>query len=258
MELYETVTYLAAAAASDAPIDGREKDLMRHLLPDFGADGDEARKLVNDLPVPFDREATLDTLKDRAVGLKLLRALLVIAYCDGSFDQEELPFLTPIVDRFSISSAELNRAKLQALYFLRLDPPSVKVSGELVSSEDWDSVCRQAHQQHEVFRQQFYQRFQDELDLADEETCYLALAVGPPSFDTEHTRTRFMQTNPDSLHMDEKQVLQLLRDEAEKKLRDQWDSAYASRCNFCYLEAPGKRRDNCPRCQGEYGVAARR
>jgi len=258
MELNEIVNYLGAVAASDAPIDGREKDLMMHLLKDFGADSSQARTMVADLPSPFNREATLNTLESREAALKLLRALLVISYCDGSFDEEEFPFLTPLVDRFSLTASELNRAKLQALYFLRLDPPSVKVGQDLIKSENWDAVCRKAHQQYEIYRKDFYKRFQDDLDNADEETCYMALNVGPPTFDTEHTRNRFLQGNPDICHMEDEQVLQMLRDEAEHTLRKQWEASYAERCNFCYLEAPGKRRDPCPRCGREYGEAAKR
>lgn len=258
MELNETLTYLAAAAAADAPIDGRERDLMGHLLKDFGADHSQARQMVKALPNPFTGQASLNTLESREEALKLLRALLVIAYCDGSFDKEEFPFLTPIVDKFSITGEELNSAKQQALYYLRLDPPPIKIAQELVASENWDEVCQQAHHQYEYYRQAFQKKFEEDLGTANEETCYLAMVVGPPTFDTEHAKNRFLQANPDFMHLDNAQATQMLRDEAESHLRTQWEAAYASRCNFCYLEAPGKRRDLCPRCQGEYGVSARR
>lgn len=258
MEISETLNYLAAVAASDGPIDGKERDLMKYLLQDFGADSRQAKDLVKSLSQPFTGTATLDTLQSRDVALKLLRALLVISYCDGSFDQEELPFLAPIVERFSVTGPELSRAKLQALYYLKLDAPSVVIPPELIQAEQWDAVCQLAHQQYDTFRKDFQRRFEQELKTADEETCYLAMAVGPPSFDTEHTKNRFLQSHPDFFHLEENEALTLLRDEAERKLRNQWDAAYTSRCNACYLEAPGKRRDLCPRCKAEYGEATRR
>ena len=102
MELQEVVNYLAAAAAADAPIDGRERDLMDHLLQDFGATHSEASKLISALPDPFNLKPTIETLESRDIGLKLLRALLVISYCDGTFDAEELPFLELLVDKFQV------------------------------------------------------------------------------------------------------------------------------------------------------------
>ena len=118
MELQEVVNYLAAAAAADAPIDGRERDLMDHLLQDFGATHSEASKLISALPDPFNLKPTIETLESRDIGLKLLRALLVISYCDGTFDAEELPFLEPLVDKFQVRAEELKRLKQQALYLL--------------------------------------------------------------------------------------------------------------------------------------------
>jgi hypothetical protein len=258
MELNEVVNYLGAAAASDGPIDGRENDLLTHLMKDFGATSAQASDLVASLKPGPSLPPNLNTLTDRDTALRLLRGLLVISYCDGSFDKEEVPFVTPLIDKFSISGSELTRAKRQALYFLGMDPPSIQIPPELVQNEKWDDVCQLAHRQYDVYRKEFYKRFQDELDSADKETCYLAMAVGPPSFDTEHTERRFIQSNPDFLHLDDVPALQMLRDEAERRLRNQWEAAYSSRCNFCFLEAPGRRRDLCPKCKGEYGVSARR
>ncbi len=258
MELNEVFNYLAAAAASDGPIDGREKDLLRHLIKDFGATPSQAQQWVSELTVPVQPVPSLETLSDRATALKLVRGLLVVSYCDGSFDQEEVPFLLPLVDRFSITADELTQAKQQALYFLRMDPPSITIPAELIQAEKWDEVCQLAHHQYDVYHKESRQRFHQELQSANRTTCYLAMGIGPPSFDTEHTESRFLQANPDFLILDDTEALQLLRDEAEKQLQKQWEAAYVSRCNFCYLEAPGKRRDACPRCQGEYGVSSRR
>lgn len=258
MDLKELVHYLGAVAASDGPIDGREKDLMRHLLRDFGASFQEAADLVASLPEPFPGGATLASLQDRQVALNLLRALLVISYCDGCFEREEMPYLTPIVEGFAVSGAELTRQKQQALYYLKLSPPSIPVPAELVSQGQWEAVGRAAKEAYQRLRDDYFNRFQVELKSADEETCYLAMSVGPPSFDISHTKDRFLQSNPDLSHLDEEDSLHLMRDEAERQLRSQWDSAYVDRCNFCFLEAPGKRRDLCPRCQAEYGEAARR
>src|SRR5690606_31778290 len=110
MDLNELTIYLAAAAASDEPIDGREKDLMRHLLRDFGADHEQAQALVAGLPEPFHLQANLSTLSSREVALDLVRALLVISYCDGSFEEEEGRFLTPLIERFSLTGPELTKA----------------------------------------------------------------------------------------------------------------------------------------------------
>lgn len=258
MELQQILDYLAGAAAADGPIDGKERDLLQHLLRDFGADYSQAKSLVDSMTkIPF-KPPSLQSLSSREEALKLLRALLVIAYCDGSFDPEEVPFITPLVDQFQLSPSELNNAKQQALFFIRHDFPSIRIPPELVQSEDWDKVCQVAQQHYEFYRKEFYKKFQDDLDSADEESCYLAMAVGPPTFDTEHTRNRFLQLNPDFCHMDDAEALSLLRDQAESQLRKQWEATYVDRCSFCYLQAPGKRRDPCPRCKGEYGEAARR
>ncbi|HIB67361.1 MAG TPA: hypothetical protein EYO33_20215 [Phycisphaerales bacterium] len=258
MELQEVVNYLAAAAAADAPIDGRERDLMDHLLQDFGATHNEASKLISALPEPFNLTPTIHSLESRENGLKLLRALLVISYCDGTFDAEELPFLEPLVDKFQVRADELRRLKQQALYFLGLRAPSIEIPQELIASGDWDKVCEVAQTQYKNYLRDYQRRFEQELDSADEETCYMALNVGPPTFDTTHARNRFLQGNPDFLHLDDAAGLQMLRDNAEKRLRDRWEAAYSGRCNFCYLEAPGRRRDPCPRCGKEYGEAAHR
>lgn len=257
MDLKELTIYLGAAAASDEPIDGREKDLMRHLLRDFGADHQQAHDLVAALPEPFQLQATLSTLSSREVALDLVRALLVISYCDGCFEEEEGRFLTPLIERFSLTGPELTKAKQQALYFLKLSPPSIRIPQELVQAQNWDAVSELAHEHYQVIRREFYNRFQSELRTADAETCFLAMSVGPPSFDITHTKERFAQAHPDFFHMDEEESISHLRDESERQLRNQWESAYAARCNFCYLEAPGKRRDPCPRCGADYGEAAR-
>lgn len=258
MDLQELTLYLGAVAAADAPIDDRERDLIRHLLKDFGAEHDVAHNMVSGLPAQIAQAPTLNSLSSRDDALKLLRALLVIAYCDGSFDREEVPYLTSIVDGFNIQAEELSRAKRQAMYFLRLSPPSVSVPQSTIDSQDWSEVERIAQQQYDLLQKTFYGRFYDDLQSADEESCYLAMAAGPPSFDCEHTRNRFLQSHPDYLHMTDEEALKLLRDEAEKRLRIQWNSSYAGRCNSCYLEAPGKRNDPCPRCGAEYGEAPRR
>jgi uncharacterized tellurite resistance protein B-like protein len=258
MDLDELIIYLGAVAASDNPIDGREKDLLRHLLRDFGANQDQAEHLVAALPVPFQAQVTLNSLNSRDKALKLLRAMLVISYCDGSFDPEEVPFLTPVVDRFSITPPELSRLKQHAMYFLRLAPPSITVPPETVQSENWPEVQRIAQEQFNLYRKTFYDRFRAELQGADAETCYLAMAVGAPTFDTKHVRDRFLESHPDFFMMEDEASLKFLRDETEKKMRSQWDAAYSSRCNSCYLEAPGKRRDSCPRCSAEYGEPPRR
>lgn len=258
MELDELVLYLGAVAAADAPIDGREKDLMRHLLRDFGATQDQAEHLVAALPQPFQANITLNSLQSRDTALKLVRAMLVISYCDGSFDPEEVPFLLPVVDRFSVSPDELSRLKQHAFYFLRLSPPSIVIPPDLISSGNWSEVQKHAREQFELYQETYYQRFHQDLKNADEETCYLAMAFGAPSFDTKPTRDRFLESHPDYLLMEDGSAIHFLRDEAEKKLRSQWESFYAGRCNSCYLEAPGKLRDPCPRCQAEYGEAPRR
>ena len=258
MNLDEMITYLGAVAASDGPINGREKDLLRHLAKDFGASHSQADELVAALPEPFQAQVTLGSLQSRETALKLLRAMLVISYSDGSFDQEEVPFLTPVVDRFSITPPELSRIKLQAMYFLRLTPPSIALPQEIVQAENWPEVERVATEQFDLYRKTFFDRFHDEIKDADAETCYLAMAAGPPTFDTEHVENRFLQSHPDFCMLDDEAALDFLRDEAEKKMRSQWDAAYTSRCNSCYLEAPGKRRDPCPRCNAEYGEPPRR
>ena len=258
MELDEVVLYLGAVAASDAPIDGREKDLLRHLLRDFGATQFQADELIAALPEPFQAQPTLNTLSQRENALRLLRAMLVIAYCDGSFDPEEVPFLTPVIQKFSLTAEELSRAKQQAFYFLRPAPPSINQPQELVRSENWSEIERIAHEQYDLYRDTYFERFRSDLKTANAETCYLAMAVGPPTFDLTYQKERFPNSHPDMTMMDDETTLALLRDEAERKLRSQWEAAYAPRCNSCYLDAPGKRRDLCPRCGAEYGEPPRR
>ena len=257
-QLLEIRNYLAGAAASDGPIDGKERDLLQHLLRDFGAEYGQARTMVSDITEAPTSPPSLEGLSCRETALKLLRALLVISYCDGSFDPEELPFLTAVVDRFQFSPSELHRAKQQALFFLRHDFPSIRIPQELLAQQDWDRVCQLAQQHYEFYRKEFYKKFQADLDTADEESCYLAMAVGPPTFDTEYTRERFLQSNPDYLHLDDEEALTLLRDQAEAQLRKQWLASYVDRCNSCYLQAPGKRQDPCPRCGAEYGSSSGR
>lgn len=258
MEFQEVVNYLAAAAAADEPIDGYERDLMTRLLQDMGAGQSQAAELVSNLPTPFELEPTLDTVTEQHDGVKLLRGLLVIAYSDGTFDNEELPFLTPLVDKFSISGAELKKLKQQALYFIGLRAPAIRIPQEVAETGNWDQVCEIATEEFKRRKQEYYRRFEKDLDNADEETCYLALNVGPPTFDTSHAKNRFLQSNPDFLHLEDGAAIQLLRDNAEKRLRERFEAAYSARCNFCFLEAPGRRRDPCPRCQKEYGESARR
>src|SRR5690606_27232222 len=101
----------------------------------------------------------------------------------------------------------------------------------------WDEVERLAQEQFELNRRTYFERFQSDLAGADAETCYLAMMVGAPSFDTSHVRERFLNSHPDTMMMEDHTLLGLLRDEAEKKLRSQWEAAYSSRCNSCYLEA---------------------
>lgn len=244
--------YLCAVATSDAPMDGRETDLLHRLLPDFGIDPGSARELVAGYS---NQAASLDGVESREVGLALLRAALVISYCDGTFDNEELPLLAPLVDKFKISGEELNRAKVQALYYLRLEPRSLELPAHLKEQQQWEAICEAAQAQYRVLRDEFLARVRAELNGADEETCYLALNVGPPSFDTSHARERFQESNPDHFHMDEEQAVLTLRDAAERSLMARWESAYKTNCRHCNLEAPGRRRDLCPRCEGEYGTS---
>jgi uncharacterized tellurite resistance protein B-like protein len=258
MDLDELVIYLGAVAAADEPIDGREKDLLRHLLKDFGASQHQAENLVAALPDTFSSQVTLNSLQSRESALKLLRAMLVISYSDGSFDPEEVPYVTPVVERFSITPSELSTLKQQAMYFLRLQPPSIALPQELVESQNWEEVERFAQEQFNLYRQTFHDRFHAEIKDADDETCYLAMAAGAPTFDTKHARDRFLQSHPDFFMMEDADSLKFLRDETEKIMRNRWESAYASRCNSCYLEAPGKRRAPCPRCGAEYGEPPRR
>lgn len=244
--------YLCAVAASDAPIDGRETDLMHRMLPDFGVDPGDARTHVASYE---GQPPNLDEIESRSVGLALLRASLVITYCDGVFDTVELPLLTPLVDRFQVSAQELQEAKLQALYYLRLEPESVQLPGHLKESQQWEAVEEAAQAQYRVMRDEYLTSVRRDLDKASEETCYIAMNVGPPSFDTSHARERYQESNPDHFHMTDEQALLSLRDAAERSLMARWESAYKTNCRHCNLEAPGRRRDECPRCGGEYGTS---
>lgn len=254
----ETIfSYLAAAALSDGPLEGKERDLLLHLIRDFGANMQQAQAMVSEVEAYAGRATNLSELESKPVAWKVLRALLVISYCDGSFDREEVPFLANLVDRFGFSASELNRAKQQALYFLRPEFPSVQFPAEAVQAQAWKRVCESAQEHVEYLRQEYFRQFQSDLAGADAETCYIAMSVGPPSFDTEHTESRFLQANPDFMHADDSEALQMLRDHAEFELRKRWEAAYTANCGSCFLEAPGRRRDSCPRCQREYGVSAR-
>ena len=257
MQIEAIFSYLAAAALSDGPLEGKERDLLLHLIRDFGASMQQAQEMVRQVESYVDQANNLSELDSKPLAWKVLRALLVISYCDGSFDREEVPFLANLVDRFGFSAAELNRAKQQALYFLRPEFPPVAVPVDAVQAQAWKRVCESAQEHVEYLRQEYFRRFQAELAAADADTCYIAMSVGPPSFDTEHTEGRFLQSNPDFLHADDSEALQMLRDHAEFELRKRWEAAYEPHCGSCFLEAPGRRRDPCPRCRREYGMAAR-
>ena len=210
MKLIDIANYLAATAAADGPICGREKDLMRHLLKDFGADSQSAEKIVAELSGVVPNSA-LKTPRDASVAVKLLRGLLVISYSDGSFEKEELPYLRHLVDSFNIQAQQLNTLKLQAHYYLGQDPPSISIPTELLTEENWEGACGFAHERYELFRTDFYRKVKDDLLTADTETCYIAMSVGPPTFDTEHTRDRFLQSNPSFADLEPEQSLTFLR-----------------------------------------------
>ncbi len=255
MDLRTVFSYLAAAAISDGPLAGKEKELLRLLIRDFGADFSQAQQCLDQADELARIPVDLALITSREEAWKLVRALLVISYCDGSFDAEELPYLSALVDRFGFSAQELQRAKQQALYFLRPEFPPIEIPGVLIQSQNWNAVAQAAKQNLDFLRKEYFHRFQSDLSTADEEACYLAMDAGPPSFDTEHTKARFLQGNPDFFHADEDEALRILRDRAEFELRKKWEVSYLPHCGSCYLEAPGRRRDPCPRCQKEYGEA---
>lgn len=252
MDMRSIFSYLAAAALSDGPLEGKERELLRLLIRDFGSEFGETQEFLSQVEELAGTAVDLSSLSSRESAWKLLRALLVISYCDGSFDREELPYLSALVDRFGFGPQELHRAKQQALFFLRPDFPSVEVPRELIVSENWNAVAQAAQQHLGYLRKEYFHRFQSDLSTSDEETCFLAMDGGPPSFDIEHTKGRFLQSHPDYLHASEEEALQLVRDKAESELRKKWEATYLPRCGACFLEAPGKRRDLCPRCGREY------
>lgn len=255
MDLRTIFSYLAAAAISDGPLEGKERELLRLLIRDFGADFGQAQQWVEQAEELAREPVDLASAPSKEQAWKLLRALLVISYCDGSFDPEELPYLSAMVDRFGFSAQDLNRAKQQALYFLRPEFPAVEIPAVLIQSQNWNAVAQAAKQHLDFLRKEYFHRFQSDLSSADEEACYLAMDGGPPSFDTEHAKRRFLQNNPDFFHADEDEGIKILRDRAEFELRKKWEASYLPRCGSCHLEAPGRRRDPCPRCRKEYGEA---
>lgn len=249
--------YLIATAWADGEMDGREQDKLRRLMTQFEIPDETVKALMSQWSKESPPLPELD-LEDRDEALALLSALLVISYSDGEFSNTELPLLLPIVEKFQVTGPELQQMKLQALYYLKLDPESLPVPSKPVSEGDWPAVEEAMQATYQQSFDAHVDKTRSEIAMAEPETLYLAIHVGFPSFDTSDSRTRFQQNKSELAEFHKiDDELQLLRAEAEKQLIERWQSFYLSRCRSCKLEAPGKRRDPCPRCGEEYGATPR-
>ena len=254
MDSLEIGQYLIATAWADGELDGREQDKLRRLLVQFDISNDEVKSLMDQWSQTPPPTPSLE-LDDRDEALALLSALLVISYSDGEFSSTELPFLAPLVDKFQVTGDELQQMKLQALYYLRLEPESLTLPHGLIKEGNWPAVEETLQATYQQAFDAHVDKTRAEIDFAEADTLYLAINVGFPSFDTSDSRARFKENQEElsRLH-NTTDELTLLKAEAEKHLVERWQSFYLSRCRSCKLEAPGKRRDPCPRCGEEYGA----
>jgi hypothetical protein len=248
----DIAAYLTAAAWADGPISDGERDLVENLLFSLGLERDQAKELLRGwefkAPIPPD----LAGLKDRAQGMALLRALLVLSYSDGHFGIEELPYLTKVLDKFKVPTEELVQLRLQAQYYL--DPEGLIIVNQpaLVEAGRWDDVETDARDAKARLRVAAERKIREELKSANHESLLVMLYRGR-SFDCNEARAEFEKRRADLIErhgaMPDDSLLQ-----AQIALASmaKWDRLYADRCASCGLAAPGRKGSLCPRCNEDY------
>jgi uncharacterized tellurite resistance protein B-like protein len=252
MEDEHIAAYLAAAAWADGPISDSERALVENLLFNLGLERGEAAELLKQWEFKAPTPPDLSTLTDRAQGIALLRALLVVSYSDGHFGMEELPYLTKVLDKFKVSSEELMQLRLQAQYYLDPEAPNIEVTMDLVQAERWPEVEAQAREERARLRAALEHKMREELMSASLDSLLVMLYRGR-SFDVEEARTEFEKRRGDlierhgAMHDDG-----LLRAQIMLATLARWDRLYADGCRSCGLAAPGRKGSLCPSCSEDY------
>lgn len=248
----DVAAYLAAAAWADGPITEGESRLVENLLYGLGHDRDEAQEQLAAWRQRAPGAPDLGSLVDRAQAVALLRALLVLSYSDGHFGIEELPFLSKILDKFKVSSAELQQLRLQARYYLDPEAPAVELPEAYILEGDWEKVSEAAAAERALMRKDAERRIREELKTATEESLLLILYRGR-SYDVAEARAEFEKRRGDLLerhgacHDDGLLQAQILLLSLGK-----WDRLYSERCVACGLTAPARKGSLCPRCMEDY------
>ena len=248
----EMAAYLSAAAWADGPVTDSEQALLENLLFSLGVERDEAKELLKQWEFKAPGSPDLSKLTDRAQGVSLLRALLILSYSDNHFGIEELPYLSKILDRFKISSDELVQLRIQAHYYLDPEAHNIPIDQALVNGARWAEVEASAVASKERLREEARDRISEELKSADDTTLLLSLYRGR-DFNPEEAKVEFEKRRDDLLERHgPKYDSQLLQAQILVTTLAKWERLYADRCASCALNAPGRKGDLCPRCGEEY------
>lgn len=248
----DVAAYVAAAAWADGPISDDERALVENLLFSLGLERREAAELLRGWEFKAPAPPDLSSLTDRAQGIALLRALLVLSYSDGHFSMDELPYLTKILDKFKVSTDELNQLRLQAQYYLEPEAPPIEVSRPLVDAGRWDAVEAQARESRAELRSATERKIRQELSTASLDSLLVMLYRGR-AFDLNEATLEFEKRRGDlierhgAMHDD-----RLLQTQIALVTLAKWDRLYADRCASCGLAAPGRKGSLCPRCSEDY------
>ncbi len=244
--------YLSAAAWADGPVTDGEQALLENLLFSLGVERDEARALLKAWEFKAPEAPSLTTLSERAQGIALLRALLILSYSDGHFGIEELPYLSKILDRFKVSSEELLQLRLQAQYYLDPEALNVEIDPTLVDANDWEQVETTAKAAKVRLREEAGVKIATELTEADESSLLLILYRGR-DFNLAFARAEFEKRRDDLIERHgPKYDSGLLQAQVGLATLAKWDRLYAERCSHCGLAAPGRKGDLCPKCGEDY------
>lgn len=248
----ELAAYLTAAAWADGPISDDERALVETLLFHLGLEREQASDLLEEWEFKAPPAPDLFSLTDRAQAIALLRALLVLSYCDGHFGMDELPYLTKVLDKFKVTSDELSQLRLQAQFYLDPEAEIIVSDPGLVQAGRWDEVEKAAVRNKTELRVAAEQKVAQDLQAANQDSLLLTLYRGR-SFDPAEARSEFEKRRSDfaerhgALPDDE-----LLRRQIALVTMAKWDRLYAERCASCGLGAPGRKGSLCPRCNEDY------
>ena len=248
----ELAAYLAAAAWADGPMSDSEGDLVENLLFGLGLERAEAAEHLKAWEFKAPPAPGLSNLTDRAQGISLLRALLVLSYSDGHFGIEELPYLTKVLDKFKVSTEELVQLRLQAQYYLDPEGPGLEYPQGLVEAGNWEGLEDAAREARARIRVACERKICEELKTASDDSLLVMLYRGR-SFDLAEARAEFEKRRLDLIErhgaMHDNNLLQT---QVALVTMAKWDRLYVDRCTSCGLAAPGRRGTVCPRCSEDY------